>query len=404
MPVYKYVGRDVFNRIRKGRVEADSIEVAKNLLLSRGVIAIEKLKEDTGFFNKNLDISFLSRVSLKDIVLFTRQLYAMVHAGIPIVNALRILKEQIPNRRLKAIAEDMATFIEEGGRFSTALSQHRDVFGDLYISMVRAAEEAGTLEETLKRLAEHLEKIEKLRGKVKSAMFYPVFVTIVAVVIIVGILVFVIPTFQKLYESLGGNLPALTQFVINMSNWLRDYIGWFVFALVILIVLLLQLRRIKKVKYVMDAFLLKLPVFGDLILKSSIANFSRTLASMLASGLNVLDALEIAGDTSNNEVIKKAVLDVRKQVERGVSMGTAMSRYRIFPPMLINMVSIGEEAGTVDQMLEKVAEFYEEEVDRAVDALTSLIEPVMIVVIGGAIGFIIVAMYLPIFKIGELIR
>ncbi|SMP03474.1 type IV pilus assembly protein PilC [Desulfurobacterium pacificum] len=404
MPVYKYVGRDVFNRLRRGRVEADNPEVAKNLILARGVVAIEKLKEDKGFLSKEISLSLLDRVSLKDIVLFTRQLYAMVHAGIPIVNALKILKEQIPNRRLKAISEDMATFIEEGGRFSTALSKYRNIFGDLYISMVRAAEEAGTLEETLKRLAEHLEKIEKLRGKVKSAMFYPVFVTIVATVIIVGILVFVIPTFQKLYESLGGKLPALTQFVINLSNWLRDYIGWFVFGLVILVVLLIQLRKIRKVRYVMDAFLLKLPIFGELVLKSSIANFSRTLASMLASGLNVLDALDIAGDTSNNEVIKKAILGVREQVERGVSIGTALARYRVFPPMLVNMVSIGEEAGTVDQMLEKVAEFYEEEVDRTVDALTSLIEPLMIVFIGGAIGFIIVAMYLPIFKIGELIK
>ena len=404
MPVYKYVGRDVFNRLRKGSVEADNPELAKNLILARGIVAIEKLKEDTGFLKKELSFSFLDRVSLKDVALFTRQLYAMVHAGIPIVNALKILKEQVPNKRLKAIAEDMATFIEEGGRFSTALAKYRNVFGDLYISMIRAAEEAGTLEETLKRLAEHLEKIEKLRGKVKSAMFYPVFVTIVATVIIVGILVFVIPTFQKLYESLGGKLPALTQLVINISNWLRDYIGWFVLGLVVLAVVLVQLRKIRKARYVMDAILLKTPVFGDLILKSSIANFSRTLASMLASGLNVLDALEIAGDTANNEVIKEAILEVRKQVERGVSIGTALARYRIFPPMLVNMVSIGEEAGTVDHMLEKVAEFYEEEVDRTVDALTSLIEPLMIVFIGGAIGFIIVAMYLPIFKIGELIK
>lgn len=404
MPVYKYVGRDVFNRLRKGRIEADNIDIAKNLLLGRGVIAIEKLKEDKSFLSKELSFSFLERVSLKDVVLFTRQLYAMVHAGIPIVNALKILKEQIPNRKLKAVAEDMAVFIEEGGRFSTALSKYRDIFGDLYISMIRAAEEAGTLEETLKRLAEHLEKIEKLRGKVKSAMFYPVFVSIVATVIIVGILVFVIPTFEKLYESLGGQLPALTRFVINLSNWLRDYIGWFVLALVVLIVLLIQLKKFRKVKYLMDSFLLRLPIFGNLILKSSVANFSRTLSSMLSSGLNVLDALDIAGETSNNEVIKRAISGVRSQVEKGVSIGTALSRYSVFPPMLINMVSIGEEAGNVDHMLEKVAEFYEEEVDRTVDALTSLIEPMMIVFIGSAIGFIIVAMYLPIFKIGELIK
>ncbi len=404
MAIYKYVGRDVLDRRRKGLVEADNVEIAKELLLNKGIVVIEKLTEDKSLLKKELTIPFLSRISLKDVLIFTRQLYAMVHAGIPLVQALRVIKDQIPNRMLKKIIEDMASFIEEGGRFSTALSKHRDVFGDLYISMIRAAEEAGTLEETLKRLAEYLEKVEKLKGKVKSAMFYPVFVLIIATIIITGILVFVIPTFQQLYADLGGELPGLTKMVINASNWLRDYIGWLILFIVLSIIGFIQARKIKKFKYLTDYLLLRIPLFGELVLKSSVANFSRTLASMVSSGINILDALQISAETSNNEVIREAILDVKSQVEKGVNLSIALSKHHIFPPMLINMVAIGEQAGNLDEMLSKVADFYEEEVDRTVDGLTSLIEPLMIVFIGGVIGVIIIAMYLPIFKIGELIR
>jgi len=404
MPVYKYVGRDVLDRRRSGVIEADNLELAKELLLNRGIVVLEKITEDKSIFQKELELPFLNRVPLKEILVFTRQLYAMVHAGIPLVQALRIIKDQITNRTLKKAIEDMAAFIEEGGRFSTALARHKEIFGELYISMIRAAEEAGTLEETLKRLAEYLEKVEKLRGKVKSALFYPIFVLIIATIIVTGILIFVIPTFQKLYEDLGGELPQLTQMVINASHWLRDYIGWLVLFLVVFAIVLIQARKIKKIKYFLDYALLKMPIFGELILKSSIANFSRTLASMISSGINILDALQISAETSNNEVIRRAILDVKSQVEKGISLSQALAKHKIFPPMLINMVAIGEQAGNLDEMLMKVADFYEEEVDRMVDGLTSLIEPLMIVFIGGVIGLIIIAMYLPIFKIGELIK
>ncbi len=405
MAVYRFVGRDVLNRRKRGLVEADSVDAAKEALLSRGIVVIEKISEDKSIFQTTIDFSFLNRVSLKDLLVFTRQLYAMVHAGIPLVQSLRIIKDQVPNKRLRQIIEDIATYIEEGGKFSTALSRYRDVFGDLYISMIRAAEEAGTLEETLKRLAEYLEKIEKLRGKIKSALFYPIFVLIIATVIVAGILIFVIPTFKQLYADLGGTLPFLTQIVIDASNWLRDYIGWFVLAIVTVIVLFFQLRRFsRRFKFITDLAFLKLPVFGELLLKSSIAGFARTFSSMLSSGINILEALRISAETSNNEVIKEAILKVRDQIEKGVSLSLAMSRISIFPPMVVNMAAIGEQTGNLDEMMTKVADFYEEEVDRAVDGLTSLIEPLMIVFIGSIIGFIIVAMYLPIFKIGELIK
>ena len=405
MAVYRYVGRDVLNRRKRGLIEADSIDAAKEVLLSRGIVVVEKLSEDRSLLKKSIDIPFFNRITLRDILIFTRQLYAMVHAGIPLVQALRVIKHQVPNKRLKQIIDDIATYIEEGGKFSTALSKYRDVFGDLYISMIRAAEEAGTLEETLKRLADHLEKIDKLRGKVKSALFYPIFVLVIATIIVTGILIFVIPTFQQLYADLGGSLPALTQMVIRASEWLRDYIGWFILGIVLFIVLFVQLRRIsRRFKYLTDLLLLKLPIFGDLILKSSIANFARTFSSMLSSGINILEALRISAETSNNEVVREAIEKVREQVERGVSLSLAMSRISLFPPIVVNMAAIGEEAGNLDEMMAKVADFYEEEVDRTVDGLTSLIEPLMIVFIGSIIGVIIIAMYLPIFKIGELIK
>jgi type IV pilus assembly protein PilC len=404
MPVYKYVGRDALDRRRVGKIEADNEELAREILFSRGVIIVEKLKEDKSLLSAEVNLSFLEKVSLKDILLFTRQLHAMINAGIPIVTSLKIIRDQIPNRKLKKIIDELSSFIEEGGRFSTALNKYKNVFGDLYINMVRAAEEAGTLEETLLRLATYLEKVENLRGKVKSALFYPVMVLVVATVIVTGILIFVIPTFQQLYADLGGQLPTLTQMVIHMSQTLRDYIGWVFLFLVAFAVVLSQIRKIPQIKFLLDMVILKVPIFGNLILKSSIANFSATLSSMIASGLNILDALTIAAKTTGNEVIRRAIDNVRSQVERGVGLSTALSRNPVFPSMLVNMVATGEEAGNLDEMLSKVAEFYEEEVDRTVDTLTSLIEPMMMVFIGGVLGFIIIAMYLPIFKMGELVR
>ncbi|WP_457569907.1 type II secretion system F family protein [Desulfurobacterium sp.] len=405
MPVYSYKGKTILGKVKKGKVTADNIDLAKNLIRNKGIVYIESLKEEkSSGLNMEINISFMDRVKLKDIVLFTRQLYSMINAGIPLVSALRALEQQVSNRKLREIIKDIAKQVEEGGRFSAALAKHRDVFSDLYISMIKAAEEAGTLDTTLKRLAEYLEKIEHLRSKVKSAMFYPTFVLIIATIIVSGILMFVIPTFANIYKDLGGQLPTLTQIVINVSNFLRDYIGWIIAGLVIFIIVFKQLLKIDKFKYYFDMFMLKIPIFGTLILKSSIANFARTLSSMISSGINILKALDIAAETSNNKIIQEEIKKVKDQVERGVSLAVALSRSKIFPPMLINMVAIGEDAGNLDEMLGKVADFYEEEVDTMVDGLTSLIEPMMMVFIGGVIGFIIIAMYLPIFKIGDLIK
>jgi len=405
MPTFVYKGKTILGKVKKGKVTADNIDVAKNLIRAKGVVVIESIKEESSSgLNMEINLSFLDKVKLKDIVIFTRQLYSMINAGIPLVSALRALEQQVTNKKLREVIRDIAKRVEEGGRFSDALAKHRDVFSDLYISMIRAAEEAGTLDSTLKRLAEYLEKIEHLRAKVKSAMFYPTFVLIIAGIIVSGILIFVIPTFQTIYADLGGQLPALTQMVIKLSNFLRDYIGWMIGTIVVFVFAFKRLLKIPRFKYYFDMVMLKVPIFGELILKSSIANFARTLSSMISSGINILKALEIAAETSNNKIIQEEILKVKNQVERGISLAVALSKSKIFPPMLINMVAIGEDAGNLDEMLAKVAEFYEEEVDTMVDGLTSLIEPMMMVLIGGVIGFIIIAMYLPIFKMGDLVK
>ncbi len=405
MPIYTYKGRNVLGKLKTGKIEADNPEIARNLLLSRGIVRIEALEEYKPLLNIsfNFDTSSWEKVKLKDLVIFTRQLYSMVNAGIPLVTALRILAQQIQNKKLKQIAEDLGKQVEEGSRFSTALAKYRNVFGNLYINMIRAAEEAGNLEETLRRLAEHLEKVEKLRSKVKSAMFYPTFVLIIATLITAGILIFIVPTFAKLYSDMGGQLPKLTRMVMAASDFLKHYFGWIFIFFVVFFIVFKQLLKINKFRYYFDKFLLTLPLFGPLIQKSAVANFSRTLASMISSGINILQALDIASQTSGNMIIEEEIRKIRSQVERGISLGVSLARSPIFPPMLVNMVKVGEEAGNLDHMLQKVAEFYEEEVNVMVDGLTSLIEPLMMVFIGGVIGVIIVALYLPIFNLGSLV-
>jgi len=402
MALYRFVGRDVLGRRRSGILEAESEDIARTILLNRGIVTIERLKEHKPLF-EGFSFRILGRVPKKDVLLFTRQLQAMVGAGIPLVEALKIIADQTPNPNFKGIIKDMASFIEEGGRFSTALSRYRWLFGELYVSTIRAAEEVGNLEESLKRLADYMEKIEKLKGKIKSALSYPLFVVGIAFAIIVGILVFIIPTFEKIYDNFGRELPFLTLLVIEISRWLKSHFVYILLPSVALSVALFEALKIKKTRYLIDSFLLKLPVLGKLILKGSIASFSRTFSSMLSGGINILDAIKIAAETAGNEIIREALLKAREQVERGVSFSTALSRMKVFPPMVITMAAIGEEAGNLDEMMAKVADFYEEEVDRTVESLSSLIEPLLIVFIGFIIGFIIIALYLPVFKMGELV-
>ena len=401
MPVYAYVGRDALGRRRAGKVEATTAEAARGLLFARGIVTVEKIKEKKPLFEGGLNISFLTRVKLRDLLVFTRQLRSMVSAGVPLVSGVRIVADLMPSKGFARIILDVASAVEHGDSFSRALNRHRRVFGDLYISMVRAGEEGGMLDQVLAKLSEHLEKTAKLKGKIKSAMSYPAFVLVLAIVIVIALFVYVVPSFQKFYEEAGVELPGPTQFVIDIGNWMKAHIGLFLAGLAGFVFALSQIRRIPPVKAVLDRVFLKIPLFGELILKASMANFAGTLSAIIASGVGITLALDVAGQTATNSVVRSAISKVREQVERGVSIATAMAKDPIFPGMVVSMVSIGEEAGNLDEMLSKVAEFYEEEVDRTVDALTSMLEPLMVAFIGLTVGGIVGVLYLPVFKMGE---
>ncbi len=349
--------------------------------------------------------TFLQRVSDRDISLFCRQLGAMVNAGVGIIDALEIVADQMPNRKLAQATAEVAKDVSEGMSLSEAMSKRQDVFPELVINLVAVGEETGELDTALMRASEYYEKIAMIKSKIKSASFYPAFVLVVATVIVTGILYFLVPTFAEIYEGFGASLPLPTQVLINMSNALRENILYFVLFVVAFSV---AFRYVYKRSYAfrkgVHRFMLRLPKFGDLIVKSAMAKFSRTMATLFASGVSIERALEVAGKVTGNLVIKEAVDRVQKEVTEGQTMWGSMEKTGQFPKLIVAMVKVGEETGRLDEMLDTIARFYEDEVDRTVEGLITLIEPMLIVILGTIVGGILIALYLPIFKIGELIK
>ena len=349
--------------------------------------------------------TFLQRVSDRDISLFCRQLGAMVNAGVGIIDALEIVADQMPNRKLAQATAEVAKDVSEGMSLSEAMSKRQDVFPELVINLVAVGEETGELDTALMRASDYYEKIAMIKSKIKSASFYPAFVLVVATVIVTGILYFLVPTFAEIYEGFGASLPLPTQVLINMSNALRENILYFVLFVVAFSV---AFRYVYKRSYAfrkgVHRFMLRLPKFGDLIVKSAMAKFSRTMATLFASGVSIERALEVAGKVTGNLVIKEAVDRVQKEVTEGQTMWGSMEKTGQFPKLIVAMVKVGEETGRLDEMLDTIARFYEDEVDRTVEGLITLIEPMLIVILGTIVGGILIALYLPIFKIGELIK
>ena len=398
MPIFRWKGKNFKGEEIKGEIEAATKEEAESKLKEQGIIPskIVKIYE--------INIPFLSqRVSLKDIVVFTRQFSTMIEAGLPLTQGLDILSQQAENRKLKQVISGIKARVESGNSLAASVKEYKNIFSDLYINMIKAGETSGNLDIMLKRLATLLEKNLSLKRKVRGALIYPVVVLLVATIVTSVLLIKVVPTFADMYTSVGKSLPLLTQVVVNLSNFLRHNIGYVFGAIVFLVILIKIIRKTERGRYIIDDFLLKLPVVGELIKKSSIARFSRTLSTMLSSGVPILDGLENIAKTSNNAVIEKALYYIREQIGQGNTMGYSLKETKIFPPMVSQMVAIGEETGRLDFMLEKIADFYDEEVEQMVSNLTTLIEPFVIVFLGIIIGGIIIAMYLPIFKIGELI-
>lgn len=397
MPVFVWEGKFTDGSVKKGEIEAET-RTAANMILRRQRIAPTKLKA------KPKELTLLKRgVKTKDIVVFTRQFATMINAGLPLVQCLDILSSQQEKQAFKRILAMIKQDVESGSTFADALKKFPSVFDDLYVNLVAAGEIGGVLDTILNRLAQYMEKAEALKGKIKGAMTYPIIVLCVAFGVVAVLMIFVIPTFQDMFTQFGGTLPAPTQFVVSMSNAFRNY--WYLMAgaIVALIVGYQYAKKQPKMRYRMDAFALKIPVFGSLIRKVAVAKFSRTLSTMISSGVPIMDGLEITSRTSGNMLIESGIKAVRTAISEGKTMAEPLAATGLFPNMVVQMVSVGEATGALDNMLSKIADFYDVEVDTAVEALTAALEPMLMVFLGAIIGGVVIAMYLPIFRMGGVI-
>ncbi|MEN8262837.1 MAG: type II secretion system F family protein [Nitrospirota bacterium] len=398
--VYKWTGKSARGETVKGELASTSKDEVKRILRKQRIIPT-KISQKS---NINLTTSFGGSVKDQDMVIFTRQFATMIGAGLPLIQALEILSKQTENKFFAKHIEEIKGDVEGGSTFADALKKHPKIFTDLYTNMVAAGEAGGILDIILVRLATYIEKAQKLKRKVKGAMIYPSVVISVAVLCIAVIMIFVVPTFSKMFSQLGGTLPAPTQIVISMSHFLGGIGGISLLAGIIgLVVFITQIRRTEKGRTITDGITLKLPIVGILLRKVAVAKFTRTLGTLVSSGVPILDGLNITAKTAGNKVVEKAVLAVRQGVSEGKTIAEPLTGSKVFPPMVTQMIAVGESTGALDNMLEKIADFYDEEVDIAVENLTSMLEPILMVFLGGSIGFIVVAMYLPIFKLITLI-
>ena len=398
--VFKWTGKSSQGAVMKGELTAGSREEVQTYLRRQRIVPTD-ISQKT----KPLLGSFGGNVKDKDLVIFTRQFATMIGAGLPLVQALEILSKQTENKFFAKSIGDIKSDVEGGSTFADALKKFPRIFSDLYSNMVAAGETGGILDTILVRLATYIEKAQKLKRKVKGAMVYPSVVVTIAVMVIAIIMVFVVPTFSKMFTQLGGTLPLPTQLIIKISNFLGGIGGLITLGSIIgMIVFIIQFRRTETGQVVTDKIFLKLPVFGILFKKVAVAKFTRTLGTLVSSGVPILDGLNITAKTAGNKVIEKAVLEVRQGVSEGKTIAEPLSESKVFPPMVTQMIAVGESTGALDSMLGKIADFYDDEVDQAVANLTSMIEPLLMVFLGGTVGFIVVAMYLPIFKLITLVK
>jgi type IV pilus assembly protein PilC len=410
MPLFAYTAVDAQGKTHQGTVEANSAADAAAAIKKQGQFPtnIAETSAAAKPKGKGFSLSFsmgggsgTGKVPAKVLTVFTRQLSTLISAGLPLLRSLRTLSKQEKNVNLKKIMGILAESVEGGTTFSEALSQHPKAFNKLYVNMVKAGELGGVLEIVLTRLAEFAEKSQRIRGKVTSAMVYPLVVLTIAVVIVAFLMLFIVPKFEAIFQDmLGGRpLPAITQIIMDLSRFIQ---GNFILIIVALVVLAVGFRfalRLPGISTAVDRYKLKLPLFGDLLTKTSVARFSRTLGTLVSSGVPILQALQITRDTAGNERVSEAITSIHDNVKEGESMVAPMEASQIFPPMVVSMVQVGEETGQLPDMLTKVADVFEEEVDVAVSGLTSLLEPVMIVLLALIVGTIVVALFLPLITI-----
>ena len=395
MPAYAWKGRNRLGDLQEGVIVADSRDGASTTLKRNG-IQVMLVKPQTAAVTKSF-----GKVKAKDLAIFTRQFSVMIDAGLPLVQCLEILGAQQADKGFQKIIGAVRTDVEQGATLQTALSKHPKAFNDLYVNMVGAGEAGGILDIILQRLSGYIEKSVKLTGKVKGAMTYPITVIIIAVTVVAIIMVKVIPVFSAMYEGMGSALPFPTQVCIMLSNILIHY---FLFVVIIGVLVGIGTKQFYKTPaghLTLDTWMLKIPVLGDMLRKVAVARFCRTLGTLTSSGVPILEGMEITARTAGNMVIQNGIMKAREAVEQGRNISGPLAETKVFPPMVIQMVGVGEATGALDAMLSKVADFYEDEVDNAVGAMTAMMEPLIIAVLGGVIGFIVVAMYMPIFNMAN---
>ena len=396
MPVYQWVGKNKDNEVKKGELEAASEEAVKTQL-SRQKITPTKIKPKPKDLFEN--VTFLQpKVKMHDIILFARQFSTMIDAGLPIIQCLDILYSQQANATFKKMLKEIKESVESGATLAEALKKFPKQFDDLFVNMIAAGEAGGILDAILRRLAAYMEKAARLKSQVKGAMTYPIVTLLIAIGVLAVILVFVIPVFQEMFADFGGELPVPTQFVVALSETVKSKILYIIVGIVLFIFAFKRFYKTDRGHDLADDLLLKTPVFGELLRKVAVSKFTRTMGTMLASGVAILEALDIVAKTAGNRSVEKAIYSVRTGISEGRTMADPLQESGVFPPMVCQMIGVGESTGALDAMLEKIADFYDEEVDQAVDNLTALIEPFMLVFLGVTIGGLVIAMYLPIFK------
>ncbi|MDE0152086.1 MAG: type II secretion system F family protein [Bdellovibrionales bacterium] len=398
MPVYNFRAKDPNRRVVQGRVKASSRDEVERKLMSRQLVLISASPQNTKKSDFNLlEINF-GGISHKKVVLATRQLAFLVKASVPIAQALDIIGKNTDDAPLRRIFEELSQGIIAGKSFSASLMGYPNVFDELYVNMVRAGEEGGSLDVMLNQLATYIEKTESIKGRVKSSMMYPVFVAIVAIAIVIGMIVYLVPKFEEIFAEADQELPAITQMLVDASDFMRNNSVLLIMSVLAMGVSFVMFIKSEYGSRIWEKFLTNVPVLGSLLIKNNVARFSRTLSCLLSAGGNIVESIKIAGKSSGSVLMKDASVRVSESVEKGFMLGKSLASESIFPSLMRNMIISGEQTGNVDDILMKIAEFCEEQVDAAVDGIIKMIEPVMIVGVALVIGFIIIALYLPIFK------
>ncbi|MEO0260620.1 MAG: type II secretion system F family protein [candidate division WOR-3 bacterium] len=398
MALFYYRGTTPEGKIIEGEMQAESQAEVIASLRKRNLIPVAiELKKKKPLLS--LEALTLGKVSASELALFTKQFGTMLEAGLPLLDALNTQYRQTSNRLLKNAIREIARDVEGGYTLAESMKKHKKVFSELYVNMVEAGEKGGALGEILARLAEYLEKIADIQRKIKGAMIYPIIVICVMIIAVAALLIFVIPTFADLYKGFGAQLPGLTRLVIGISNFVKGNILLILAILIGIIALFMGWYRTNSGKEVLDRIILRIPIIGQLVHKTSLARFARTLSTLLNSGVDLMEAMEITARTTGNRVVQHGIMRARNSIREGSTIARPLEQSRVFPPLVVQMVAIGEQSGNLDEMLSKVADFYDKEVDAAVEALTTALEPIIMVLLGGIVGTMVIAMYLPIFKL-----